>query len=146
MWHAVQAVFLTATLIAVALVSVLAAVVVPLLLAVLPMGPDSARLFEIVNEILGLSVVIFGVALAYRFGPNHLSRTRPRILPGLILSTLLWAAASRAFMLYLANFGSYNQIYGSIGAVVVLLMWFWFSSYAVLLGAALNAVMPRRAQ
>ena len=146
MWHAVQAVFLTATLIAVALVSVLAAVVVPLFLAVLPMGPDSARLFEIVNEILGLSVVIFGVALAYRFGPNHLSRTRPRILPGLILSTLLWAAASRAFMLYLANFGSYNQIYGSIGAVVVLLMWFWFSSYAVLLGAALNAVMPRRAQ
>lgn len=146
MWHAVQAVFLTATLIAVALVSVLAAVVVPLLLAVLPMGPDSARLFEIVNEILGLSVVIFGVALAYRFGPNHLSRTRPRILPGLILSTLLWAAASRAFMLYLANFGSYNQIYGSIGAVVVLLMWFWFSSYAVLLGAALNAVMPRRGQ
>lgn len=146
MWHAVQAVFLTATLIAVALVSVLAAVVVPLLLAVLPMGPDSARLFEIVNEILGLSVVIFGVALAYRFGPNHLSRTRPRILPGLILSTLLWAAASRAFMLYLANFGSYNQIYGSIGAVVVLLMWFWFSSYAVLLGAALNAVMPRRSQ
>jgi membrane protein len=71
---------------------------------------------------------------------------RPRILPGLILSTLLWAAASRGFMLYLANFGSYNQIYGSIGAVVVLLMWFWFSSYAVLLGAALNAVMPRRVQ
>lgn len=146
MWHAVQAVFLTATLIAVALVSVLAAVVVPLLLAVLPLGPESTRLLEVVNEILGLSVVIFGVALAYRFGPNHLSRTRPRILPGLILSTLLWAAASRAFMLYLANFGSYNQIYGSIGAVVVLLMWFWFSSYAVLLGAALNAVMPRRAQ
>jgi membrane protein len=49
-------------------------------------------------------------------------------------------------MLYLANFSSYNQIYGSIGAVVVLMMWFWFSSYAVLLGAALNAVMPRRGQ
>jgi membrane protein len=71
---------------------------------------------------------------------------RPHILPGLILSTLLWVAASRGFMLYLANFGSYNQIYGSIGAVVALLMWFWLSSYAVLLGAALNAVMPRRAQ
>ncbi len=146
MWHAVQAVFLTATLIAVALVSVLAAVVVPLLLAVLPLGPESTRPIEVVNEVLGLSVVVLGVALAYRFGPNHATRTRPRILPGLILSALLWAAASRAFMLYLANFGSYNQIYGSIGAVVVLLMWFWFSSYAVLLGAALNAVMPRRAQ
>jgi membrane protein len=145
-WHAVQAVVLTGTLIGVALVSVLAAVIVPLLLAVLPLGPDSARLLEIVNEILGLSVVIIGVALAYRFGPNHLPRMRPHILPGLILSTLLWVAASRGFMLYLANFASYNQIYGSIGAVVALLMWFWLSSYAVLLGAALNAVMPRRAQ
>jgi membrane protein len=145
-WHAIQAVVLTGTLIGVALVSVLAAVIVPLLLAVLPLGPDSTRWLEVTNEILGLSVVIIGVALAYRFGPNHLPRMRPRILPGLILSTLLWAAASRGFMLYLANFGSYNQIYGSIGAVVVLLMWFWFSSYAVLLGAALNAVMPRRVQ
>ena len=145
-WHAVQAVLLTVTLIGVALVSVLAAVIVPLLLAVLPLGPDSARFLETVNQILGLAVVIIGVALAYRFGPNHVSRTGLRILPGLILSTLLWAAASRAFMLYLANFSSYNQIYGSIGAVVVLMMWFWFSSYAVLLGAALNAVMPRRGQ
>jgi membrane protein len=49
-------------------------------------------------------------------------------------------------MLYLANFSSYNHIYGSIGAIVALLMWFWFSSYAVMLGAALNAVMPRRGQ
>jgi membrane protein len=143
-WHAVQAVVLTGTLIGVALVSVLAAVIVPFLLAVLPLGPDSTRWLEIANELLGLSVVIIGVALAYRFGPNHVPPFRPRILPGLILATLLWAIASRGFMLYLANFSSYNQIYGSIGAVVALLMWFWFSSYAVLLGAALNAVMPRR--
>lgn len=146
MWHVVQAVLLTFTLIGVALVSVLAAVVVPLVLAVLPLGSDSARWLEIANEGLGLAVVVFGVALAYRFGPNHLRSIRPRILPGLLLATLLWAAASRGFMIYLANFDSYNQIYGSIGAVVVLLMWFWFSSYAVLLGAALNAVMPRSDQ
>ncbi len=143
-WHAVQAILLTGTLIGVALVSVFAAVVVPLLLAVLPLGPASSRWLEVTNEVLGLSVMVVGVALAYRFGPNHLPPGRPRIVPGLILSTLLWAAASRGFMLYLANFGSYNQIYGSIGAVVALLMWFWLSSYAVLLGAALNAVMPRR--
>jgi len=146
LWHAVQALFLTATLIGVALVSVLAAVIIPFLLAVLPLGPDSTRFLEVTNEVLGLSVVILGVALAYRFGPNHVPPVRPRILPGLILSALLWVAASRGFMLYLANFGSYNQIYGSIGAVVVLLMWFWFSSFAVLLGAALNAVMPPRGQ
>ncbi len=145
-WHMVQAVLLTFILIAVALVSVLAAVIVPLLLAVLPIGPSSTLWLQITNQLLGLAVVILGVALAYRFGPNHTPRARPRILPGLILSSMLWLVVSRGFMVYLANFGSYNQIYGSIGAVVALLMWFWFSSYAVLLGAALNAVMPPRRQ
>jgi membrane protein len=145
LWHTLQAVMLTATLICVALVSVIAAVIVPLLLAVLPLGPSSTRWLEIANEVVGISVVVFGLGLAYRFGPNHFGSPGPRILPGLLLATLLWAAASRGFMLYLGNFGSYNQIYGSIGAVVVLMVWFWFSSYAVLLGAALNAVLPRTA-
>ena len=145
-WHVVQAILLTGTLIGVALVSVLAAVIVPLMLAVLPLGPSSTLWLKVTNQLLGLAVVFLGVALAYRFGPNHAAPARPRILPGLILSSLLWLVVSRGFMLYLANFGSYNQIYGSIGAVVALLMWFWFSSYAVLLGAALNAVMPPRGQ
>ncbi len=145
-WHAIQAIILTGTLIAVALVSVLAAVVVPLIFALFPTLPSSAHWLQVANEGLGLAVVVVGLALAYQFGPNHTGPFRPRIVPGLILATLLWAATSRGFMLYLANFGSYNQIYGSIGAVVVLLMWFWFSTYAVLLGAALNAVIPRRGQ
>lgn len=144
--HAVQAMLLTIALTGVALVSILAAVIVPFLLAVLPLGPDSTRWLEVTNELLGLSVVVLGLALAYRFGPNHSAPPRPRIIPGILLSALIWMVASRGFMLYLANFNSYNKIYGSIGAVVVLMMWFWFSSYAVLLGAALNAVLPRRGQ
>ena len=145
-WHTARAIVLTATLIGVALVSILAAVIVPLLLAVLPPSPTTPRSLEILNEALGLAVVVFGVGLAYRVGPNHAGRAAPRILPGLLLAALLWAIASRGFMLYLTNFGSYNKIYGSIGAVVALLMWFWFSSYAVLLGAALNAVLPPKDQ
>ncbi len=144
MWHALQAVLLTATLICVALISVVAAVIVPIIFALVPNLPEAARWLAQTNELVGLGVVILGIALAYRFGPNHAGPTRPRILPGVILSTVLWAAVSRGFILYLSNFNSYNHIYGSIGAVVVLMMWFWFSSYAVLLGAALNAVMPRR--
>jgi membrane protein len=142
--HALQAVLLTGTLICVALVSVVAAVVVPTVFALVPNLPQAASWLERTNELVGLGVVVLGIALAYQFGPNHAGPIRPRIVPGLILSTLLWAAISRGFILYLSNFNNYNQIYGSIGAVVVLMMWFWFSSYAVLLGAALNAVMPRR--
>lgn len=143
-WHAVQAILLTGTLICVALVSVLAAVIVPVVIALFPNLPSAATWLEWANEGVGLSVVILGLVIAYRFGPNHAGPLRPRIFPGLILAAILWAVASRGFILYLGNFASYNQIYGSIGAVVALLMWFWLSSYAVLLGAALNAVMPRR--
>ena len=50
---------------------------------------------------------------------------------------------SRGFVIYLANFNSYNQIYGSIGAVAVLLIWLYLSSYALLLGAAVDAELGR---
>ena len=143
-WHAIRAILLTATLICVALVSVLAAVIVPIVLALFPNLPSAGTWLQRTNGAVGLGVVIVGIAIAYKFGPNHAGPLRPRILPGLVLATILWAVASRGLMLYLGSFGSYNQIYGSIGAVVALLMWFWLSSYAVLLGAALNAVIPRR--
>ena len=61
----------------------------------------------------------------------------------LVLAALLWAGASMAFSAYLANFGSYNRIYGSIGAVIALLMWLYISAYIVLFGAVLNAERER---
>jgi membrane protein len=60
------------------------------------------------------------------------------------VALLLWAAVSRGLVLYLTNFASYNQIYGSIGAVAALLLWFYLSAYAVLLGAAVDAERARR--
>ncbi|EKD60667.1 MAG: hypothetical protein ACD_54C00622G0001 [uncultured bacterium] len=62
---------------------------------------------------------------------------------GLVVAVVLWVLATRGFMLYLANFPSYNRVYGSIGAVVVLLMWLYVSAYAVLLGAAVDAERNR---
>jgi len=140
-WHTVQAIILTMALVSVSLASVLVAIIVPLLLAVLPIGADFAWFLERLNEVVGLVVLVIGLWIAYRFGPNHTGTQRPLVLPGLVFAAVLWFAASRGFMLYLANFTNFNHIYGSIGAVVALLMWFWFSALAVLLGAALNAVL-----
>mgnify|MGYP001764891317 CR=1 FL=1 len=140
-WHILQAIMLTMVLMTVALASIVAAVIVPLVLAILPLGQDAATWLERVNEMLGVSVVIVGMWFAYRFGPNHPENVRPLIWPGLLLAGVLWIVTSRGFMFYLARFATYNHIYGGIGAVVVLLMWFWLSVYSVLLGAALNAVL-----
>jgi membrane protein len=144
--HTLQAVVMTLFLIVIALAVVVAGFVVPVLLAVLPLGETSTRVLEYTNAFVGLSVVTFGTSLVYRYGPNH-GEARPSLVtPGLVLAVVLWIAASRGLMVYLANFGSYNQIYGSIGAVVALMMWFYLSAYAVLLGAALDAVRAERAQ
>lgn len=81
------------------------------------------------------------VALAalYRFAPN---RDQPRwqwVSPGAVVATVLWIGASLLFSWYVSNFGSYNETYGSLGAVVILLMWLYISAYVVLLGAEMNS-------
>jgi len=60
-----------------------------------------------------------------------------------VLAVLLWVAASAAFAFYVANFGSYNKTYGTLGGVIAFLVWLWISNTAVLLGAELNAELER---
>jgi len=67
-----------------------------------------------------------------------------RARAGAVLATGLWIAGSAAFSLSVEKFATYNKTYGSLGAVVVLLMWFWLSAYAVLIGAELNAEMEHQ--
>ena len=61
-----------------------------------------------------------------------------------MIATALWVLGSVAFSLYVRNFGSYHETYGSLGAVIILLLWFWLSAYIVLLGAELNSEMEHQ--
>jgi membrane protein len=95
--------------------------------------------------ILGLAFVI-GLAVFYRFAP---SRDEPRwrwVSWGAVAATVLWLVGSALFSWYVSNFGSYNETYGSIGVVAVLMMWFWLSALIVLLGAELNAEMEHQTE
>jgi membrane protein len=137
-WHQLRAVVLTLVLVALVLLAMFAAVVGPLLARFLPIGTGTALLLEVVNLALSLAFVTLAIAAIYHLGPNG-SRA-PRIFTrGLFIALILWALVSRGFVLYLANFNTYNQVYGSIGAIAALLMWFYLSAYAVLLGAAYDA-------
>jgi membrane protein len=144
-WHQVQALVLTFVLIALALTAMALAVVVPLIIVFLPLGAVEVLALELMNLALGVLLVVVAVALLYRFGPNReADRSHPILTPGLLIALILWMAVSRGLVLYFANFGSYNQVYGSIGAVVALLMWFYLSAYAFLLGAAFDAERATR--
>jgi membrane protein len=101
---------------------------------------------ELVNLAVAVALVVLSLGLIYRFGPNHGARDVRLFTVGLAVALALWAAVSRGLVIYLANFASYNQVYGSIGAVVALLLWFYLSAYAVLLGAAIDAERARRCQ
>jgi membrane protein len=61
------------------------------------------------------------------------------ITPGAVIGTLLWVLVSLAFKVYVANFADYNATYGAVGGVIVLLLWFYISGLAILVGAELNA-------
>jgi membrane protein len=143
LWHQAQAVILTLVLVALVLTAMVAAVAGPLVIAWLDLGLGEALVLEVANITLGSALLILAIGLIYRLGPNR--KDAPRLFTrGLFLALVLWGLVSRGFAIYLANFHAYNQIYGSIGAVVALLMWFYLSAYAVLLGAAVDAERAAR--
>lgn len=141
-WHQLRAIVLTFVLVGLVLSALVMAVILPVVLTYLPSAIPSSMLADS-NLLLGIVAAVLAVGLAYRLGPNY-TTTRPPLLSwGLLVAVILWVLATRGFTLYLANFASYNRVYGSIGAVVVLLMWLYVSAYAVLLGAAVDAERNR---
>jgi len=133
------AIGLTLLLIVVALVAVAAVVMLPILLALLALPFGLELLISAVKWLILMGVVLFSIGLLYRWGPNRRPAQVPWLSPGSVFAVLAWAAGSIAFSLYLRNFGALNEVYGSIGAVVALLLWFYLSAYIVLFGALLNA-------
>ncbi|MFD9466691.1 YihY/virulence factor BrkB family protein [Streptomyces sp. NPDC060027] len=86
-------------------------------------------------------LVIVMVTLLYCAAPN--AKRPRRILPGGLVAVALWIIASGAFALYVAHFGSLNSTYGSIGVVILFLIWFWVSNVAILLGLEFNFELER---
>jgi membrane protein len=126
-------------LISIALVGVL-----PAILALLPFGALGKTLASILRWPLLLVLLMVGLAALYRYPP---SREEPKwqwVSPGAILATVLWLVGSILFSVYVGEFASYNKTYGSLGAVVVLMMWLYLTAYAVLLGAELNAELEHQ--
>lgn len=87
---------------------------------------------------LACALVATAIGLLYYFGPDA-DQDWVWITPGAVVATVLWLLVSLAFKIYVANFTDYNASYGAIGGVIVLMLWFYVSSLAILAGAELNA-------
>jgi len=130
---------ITGALILVVIVAILTMVVLPLATALLPPGPYVAIAIDAGRWVVAICVVFSGIWVLYRFAPNGPGARVAWLSPGAILAVVVWAAASWAFTYYVANFAAYNEVYGSIGAVIALLMFLYITILVVLLGASLNA-------
>ncbi|MGB7843375.1 MAG: YihY/virulence factor BrkB family protein [Salinimicrobium sp.] len=91
-------------------------------------------------------IVIWFLGLVYKYAPCKPEPHRRWIFPGSILATVLWLIASWGFSYYVSNFGSYGEMYGSISAVVVMLLWLFLTSFIILLGAELNSEIEKYAK
>lgn len=80
-----------------------------------------------------------GMAVLYKLGPDRRSAKWRWLTPGAALACGLWVVGSFGFDVYVRSFASYNETFGTLGGVIVLLTWMWLSSYIVLLGALLDA-------
>lgn len=87
-------------------------------------------------------LVTAGMAAIYLFGPDARQHWT-RVVPGAIAAAALWLLGSLGFRIYVVNFGSYSTTYGAIGAVIVLLLWFYLLALAIVVGAEINAEIER---
>jgi membrane protein len=92
------------------------------------------------------ALVLISLALLYRYGPSRPHAHVEWLTPGALLAMLFWLVASVGFSLYVANFGKYNETFGSLAGGIILLLWFYVCAYAVCLGAEINAEIEFRAR
>lgn len=90
-----------------------------------------------------VAVVIAMIDILYYASPNARLRGFRWVTPGGVVAIVVWTSASAAFALYVANFGSYDKTYGTLGGLVALLVWFWITNLAILFGHQLNAERER---
>ncbi len=116
-----------------------AVIVIPAVMKFVGLSFGLDVLLRLVKWAILFGLVVFGLSLLYRFAP---SRRRPKwrwVSPGAMVASTLWMIGTIGFSIYVQNFGSYNETYGALGGVIILLTWLWLSAFIVLLGAEFNA-------
>jgi membrane protein len=144
-WFNLRAVALTAglTLFGVAALALLA--VLPAAFSLLALPPAWGNAIALVRWPLLTAIVVTALAIIYHYAPDRVQPKWQWVSWGAVAATALWLLASAGFTIYVSKIGNYDKTYGSVGAVIILLLWFYLSAYVTLIGAELNAEIDRQA-
>jgi membrane protein len=139
---------LVLTLFAVAGLLVMLALVValPSVLDSIDISGIGSTALELARWPLLAGMLLVGLAVIFRYGPQ---RRRPRwrwITPGAIVAVIVGLVASIGFSIYVSLLGNYNKTYGALGAIIIMLLWLYLMAFAVLFGAAINAELERQTE
>lgn len=109
-------------------------------------GSQFAVAWKIVQWPVVFAVMIFAFALIYYLAPDRHEQSWQWLTPGAVIGVVLWLVVSLGFRVYLQFFDSYNKTYGSLGAVIILMLWLYFTGAAVLIGGEINSEIENAAK
>ncbi|ETX14675.1 ribonuclease BN [Roseivivax halodurans JCM 10272] len=116
-----------------------AVIVIPVVMDFVGLSSGLDIFLRLLKWIILFGMVVFGLSLLYRFAPSRRKAKWRWVSPGALVAAILWMIGTIGFSVYVQNFGSYNETYGTLGGVIILLTWLWLSAFIVLLGAEFNA-------
>ncbi|PLT32961.1 YihY/virulence factor BrkB family protein [Bacillus sp. V5-8f] len=106
--------------------------------------PESMQiLFSILRWVVAIVVIAFVLAMMYRFAPNKHYPFK-QVIPGAVAATVIWQIISLGFSFYVSHFGNYSSTYGSLGGVIVLMLWLYLTGLALVIGGEINALFHRQ--
>ncbi|HSP23688.1 MAG TPA: YihY/virulence factor BrkB family protein [Saliniramus sp.] len=132
--------------IALLIIAMGAIVVLPIVLGFIgdALGGTIENILNVARWPLLLLIVIFAISVLYRYGPNRERAEWRWVTPGSLLASVVWIIASIGFSWYVSNFGTYNETYGSLGAIIGFMVWMWISATIIIMGAELNSEMEHQ--
>lgn len=119
-------------------------VLVPIMTNIFNFVPMVSILGTIGSWVVLLGIFSFYLSFAYRFGPDRENAKWKWVSWGAVFSAVAWAMVSALFSWYAKEFGNFNKTYGSLGAIIVLMTWFYLSSFVILIGAEINAELEHQ--
>lgn len=145
LWHRVlMVVVLTLGLIVTTQVAIVIAAIFPLVIQWLGLEGPLYVLLNLLRWLVLLLAMMSVIAVFYRYGPYRRAPHWEWVRVGTLSATMLWLLGSGGLSLYARHVADLGQLYGTLGAVVVVMLWFWLSAFVVLLGAQINVEIARR--
>ncbi len=134
-----ESMLMTAVLVGFSLVLIAMITVLPRSLGLLGLGEAARTAIAVGRWPVTILLLMIGIAAIYRIGPDRRAARWKWASVGSVAATILWLGASVGLSVYVAHFGNVNRVYGSLGAVIILMLWLFLSAFSILLGGALDA-------